>query len=73
MLENNFKILFINIFFYLSIFDQLNDDLISLKRVITPDKKSEHRLNDKVLTKHELDNILNCCGLSSDNPYYAIQ
>ena len=44
-----------------------------MKRIVTPENKSEHRLNDRVITKHELENILSCCGISVGNAYNIIQ
>ena len=52
---------------------QIDQDNVSLKRTISPDCKSEYQLNSKIVTKHELDNLLDCAGLSRTNPYFIIQ
>lgn len=50
----------------------IDNDEISLKRVWSIEGKDLYYLNNKSLSKNELNNLLECCGLSRSNPYNVI-
>lgn len=51
----------------------LQEESITLKRVWTADDKDEYYLNDKPITQNQLNNVLECAGISRSNPFNIVQ
>lgn len=50
----------------------IEEDEVKFSRIWTSDGKDEFRLNNKLLIKSEVNNILESCGLSRVNPYNIV-